>query len=110
MGILGMLLKEEGFWEVGYWVGQPYWGQGFATEATKAALAWAFATFEMDAIRARHFVGNEASAQVLKKCGFTYTGETMQVFSKSLDREVENLWMELPHTGFSAQLHSPPLS
>ncbi len=95
MGILGVLLKEEGFWEVGYWLGEPFWGKGYATEATRAALVWAFDTFGMDEVFARHFVGNAASAGVLKKCGFRYTGETSQLFSKSLDREVENLWMVL---------------
>jgi RimJ/RimL family protein N-acetyltransferase len=46
--------------ELGYWVGVPFWGQGFATEAARAVIDHAF--------------GNPASRRVLEKCGFQWTG------------------------------------
>ncbi len=98
MGIVGLMRKDPEFWEIGYWLGQPFWGHGYTTEAAKAVLSWAFATFRMDHIHARHFAGNEASARVLTKCGFRYTGERVTMFAASLGREVECQWMTLTHT------------
>ena len=61
--------------EIGYWLGRAYWGCGFATEATKAALAWASREWRRRHIMARHFSDNPASGEVLCKAGFLYTGE-----------------------------------
>jgi RimJ/RimL family protein N-acetyltransferase len=60
--------------ELGYWLGRPYWGQGYATEATNAALAWAGGEWGKRYIVAGHFTDNPASAAVLIKAGFLYTG------------------------------------
>ena len=61
--------------ELGYWLGRPFWGCGFATEATTAALDWAHRTWKRRYVLARHFADNPASAGVLIKAGFLYTGE-----------------------------------
>ena len=53
----------------GYWVGRPYWGQGLATAATRAAVAILFAQTDQDAVWATHMAGNVASARVMAKCG-----------------------------------------
>ena len=47
--------------ELGYWIGIPYWGQGFATEAARAVIAFGFETLRLNRIHASHFVGNMAS-------------------------------------------------
>ncbi|MBX3428398.1 MAG: GNAT family N-acetyltransferase [Hyphomonadaceae bacterium] len=67
----------EGF-EMGYWFGRPYWGQGFATEAATAFVSEAG---KLGALEAGHFVDNPASGRVLTKVGFAYTGETKAMFS-----------------------------
>ena len=61
--------------ELGYWLGRPFWGCGFATEAATAALGWAHRTLRRRYVMARHFADNPASAEVLIKAGFLYTGE-----------------------------------
>jgi RimJ/RimL family protein N-acetyltransferase len=61
--------------EVGYWIGKPYWGRGFATEAMAGALHWASEDWNRRTIASGHFAGNNASANVLIKSGFLYTGQ-----------------------------------
>jgi ribosomal-protein-alanine N-acetyltransferase len=60
--------------ELGYWMGVPYWGQGFATEAASAVLAFGFDTLRLRKIHASHFSGNIASGRVLEKIGMRHEG------------------------------------
>lgn len=73
VGGLGLMARQAGT-EIGYWLGRPYWGQGLATEAVKAALAWAARTGGRRQVHAWHFNDNPASGWVLTKAGFLYTG------------------------------------
>lgn len=57
--------------EVGYWLGEPYWGQGYATEATRAFSDWIFANREIWRQEAIVFTHHPASRRVLEKSGFT---------------------------------------
>ena len=75
IGCLGFHKASGGPLEFGYWIGQPYWGRGFATEAAAGALHWASEDWGRRAISSGHFAGNTASANVLVKSGFLYTGE-----------------------------------
>ncbi|KAK7989212.1 aldehyde dehydrogenase [Apiospora arundinis] len=62
-------------WELGYWVGQKFWGQGIATTAVKAFARWAFQTFpELHRIEAEAYHMNLGSMRVLEKAGFTKDG------------------------------------
>ena len=60
--------------ELGYWVGAPYWGKGYATEALHAAVDYAFTDLGHEALQAGARVTNPASRRVLEKCGFQWTG------------------------------------
>jgi RimJ/RimL family protein N-acetyltransferase len=60
--------------ELGYWMGVPYWNQGYATEATRVVVAYGFERLGLHRIHASCFVYNEASARVLKKIGMNYEG------------------------------------
>ena len=64
--------------ELGYWIGVPYWGQGFATEAAGAVMAFGFETLRLQRIHASHFAGNIASQRVLEKIGMRYEGPSRQ--------------------------------
>ena len=75
VGMLGFHPDEEGRTEVGYWLGRPYWGQGYATEAAGRALAWVSESWGRRYLMAGHFADNSASGKVLCKTGFLYTGE-----------------------------------
>jgi RimJ/RimL family protein N-acetyltransferase len=75
IGCLGFHKPRGAPLEFGYWIGQPYWGRGFATEAAVGALHWASEDWGRRTLASGHFEGNAASANVLVKSGFLYTGE-----------------------------------
>ncbi len=60
--------------EVGYWIGEPFWGLGIASTALAHAVAYAFETLGVERIQAMVFAGNSASTQVLEKNGFKFEG------------------------------------
>lgn len=71
----------DGKAELGYWIARPYWGLGFATEASRAVVHIAKAVGHKKLI-ASHFTDNPASGTVLRKLGFKSTGKTMQRHSR----------------------------
>lgn len=60
--------------EIGYWLGAPYWGRGYATEAARAAIDYAFSDLGYVTLEAGARVSNPASRRVLEKCGFQWSG------------------------------------
>jgi RimJ/RimL family protein N-acetyltransferase len=74
-GLIAFFVNEEGKTEIGYWMGKPFWGRGYATEALRACLKWAKANLGLKVCHAGHFIDNPASAAVLIKSGFLYTGD-----------------------------------
>jgi [ribosomal protein S5]-alanine N-acetyltransferase len=60
--------------ELGYWIGVPYWGKGYATEAARAAVQYGFETLGLRRIFATCVTENPASARVLKKIGMQHEG------------------------------------
>lgn len=61
--------------EIGFWIAHGHWGQGYATEATRAVLGLARAIGHRRIV-ATHLADNIASARVLERCGFARTGHT----------------------------------
>lgn len=61
--------------EIGYWLGKPFWGNNFATEAVKAMLPFGFMTLDLNRLEAHHLLFNSASGRVLVKCGFHLEGQ-----------------------------------
>lgn len=76
MGIVGLTFAQDQLPELGYWLGEPFWGQGYATEAALAVVAAAKAT-GIPALRSRALFSNLGSRNVLRKVGFAETGETV---------------------------------
>jgi ribosomal-protein-alanine N-acetyltransferase len=68
MGCIGLHLKDGQF-EFGYWLGQPYWRQGYATEAARRLIAFAFDDLNAEAVWAGWFHDNPRSGNVLAKLG-----------------------------------------
>lgn len=62
---------------LGFWIGAPYWGRGYCTEAAQALVEYGFRTLGLSVIYARHLRNNRASARVLAKIGFEPTGEVI---------------------------------
>ncbi len=64
--------------EIGYWIGVPHWGHGYATEAARAVVDHAFRDLGLPELRAGARVSNPTSRRVLEKCGFQWTGVVLQ--------------------------------
>jgi len=60
--------------ELGYWIGMPYWGNGFATEAAMAMVKHGFETLALQRIFASYVPRNVASGRVLQKIGMRHEG------------------------------------
>ena len=73
IGVCGIDLREAGA-ELGYWLGAPHWGRGYATEAVRAVIDHAFGSLGHEALQSGARVSNPASRRVLEKCGFQWTG------------------------------------
>ena len=71
VGAIDLRVSPEPHGNVGYWVGRPYWGCGYATAATRALIAVAFARLDAETLEAAHLARNLASGRVLEKCGMT---------------------------------------
>jgi RimJ/RimL family protein N-acetyltransferase len=74
VGACGVAAYDETAPEIGYWLGAPFWNRGFATEAVRALIDFAFTELEHDSLSAGARVTNPASRRILEKCGFQWTG------------------------------------
>jgi RimJ/RimL family protein N-acetyltransferase len=68
--------------ELGYWIGKPYWNQGYCTEAAQATLRYGLEVLGLNRIQARHFASNPASGRVMQKSGMKYEGYLRQATRK----------------------------
>ncbi len=100
IGSVGLVGATESF-ELGYWIGEPWWGRGFATEAARAMCGFAFGQLGAGRVTAGHFAVNDASGRVLRKCGFRYTGQDKE-FSRARDAEVDCRRMVLTREDWTA--------
>jgi ribosomal-protein-alanine N-acetyltransferase len=76
---LGMTgLRPEDGYEFGYWLGKPFWGQGFATEAAHRLVSFAFEALGLQTVHAGWFADNPASGHVLAKLGARHNGSRMR--------------------------------
>lgn len=77
VGSIGMFLKDDIYEksaEIGYWLGQPFWGRGIMTRAIRQVCSEAFAAFDIVRIFAEPFAPNAGSRRALEKAGFTLEG------------------------------------
>ncbi|MEM7400170.1 MAG: GNAT family N-acetyltransferase [Pseudomonadota bacterium] len=78
IGCSGYMPMDDDHAELGYWIGEPFWGQGFATEAVRAVAGHAFDTGPFGFLTAGHFADNPRSKSVLTKLGFMPCGDEMR--------------------------------
>jgi RimJ/RimL family protein N-acetyltransferase len=74
IGACGVELRDGKSPELGYWIGTPYWGQGYATEAARAVIDHGFAALGCQELQSGARISNPASRRVLEKCGFQWCG------------------------------------
>lgn len=60
--------------ELGYWIGVPFWGRGYATEAAERITRFALESLLLHRVEAVHFVRNPASGRVMRKIGMSHEG------------------------------------
>lgn len=85
-GGLGLVLREDVYrrsMEIGYWLGEPFWGRGIMTAAVQATVDYAFENFDICRLFAGVFEGNVASTRVLEKAGFTFEARLRQTITKN---------------------------
>lgn len=96
MGIIGLKCVAGEPPELGYWLGEPFWGQGFVSEAAAGVLRAVDATGEVSQMRARALASNTASIRVLQKCGFSIVERTTSIVERHLGQPVVILMRSAP--------------
>ena len=83
VGAIGLIVKRaDDVAEIGYWIGVPYWGRGYATEAAAEVVRYGFEERGLNKIYAACFVRNPASGRVLQKLGMRREGTLRQQHKK----------------------------
>jgi RimJ/RimL family protein N-acetyltransferase len=75
VGLNGSTGDESEELALGYWIGQPYWGNGYGREAVAAIIDYGFRTLSIETIRAHTDPSNAPSQKVLLHCGLKSVGE-----------------------------------
>jgi ribosomal-protein-alanine N-acetyltransferase len=70
--------RDDQEWELGYWLGEPYWNRGYASEAAVGLRDHAFEVVGLGQLIAGHYTDNHASGRVLTKLGFRYITEAQR--------------------------------
>lgn len=99
IGVCGFRAESETEAEIGYWLGRPWWGRGFATEAGSRLVEHCFG-LGFTTLTCSHFIDNPASARVIAKLGFEPAGPA-------------NTWCEARGqyvTALSYRLQAPDIS
>jgi RimJ/RimL family protein N-acetyltransferase len=80
IGMVGVDRRAPDAPELGYWLGVEHWGQGFGTEAARAAIDFTFEEFDVEHLLSGARVANPASRNILEKCGFQWSGVELHRF------------------------------
>jgi RimJ/RimL family protein N-acetyltransferase len=83
VGAIGLVFQpDHARAEMGYWIGKPYWNQGYGTEAAGAVLQYAFETRDLNRVYAHHLTRNPASGRIMQKIGMRHEGQLRQHVKK----------------------------
>jgi len=83
IGAVGLTIDSAfGRAELGYWIGEPFWGFGYCSEAAKRVVDFGFSKLKLNRIHASHFDRNPASGRVLQKTGMSKEGVARQHIKK----------------------------
>ncbi len=103
------LCEQNNECELGYWLGQPFWGQGLIPEAARALLLYAFEDLGVRTVWCGYYDGNEQSRRVQEKLGFVHhhtdTVQDITNQSRSVHRTqlTKDMWMDRQHTTVEVQ-------
>jgi RimJ/RimL family protein N-acetyltransferase len=107
IGGVGFYRRPSGIAELGFWLGRPWWGRGYATEAARAVVRQGFKDRRLPGFSSAHFSDNPASGRVLVKLGFEpeYRG-TIACVARGCDMEAVTYRLDRRR----ASLAVPPLA
>ena len=91
--------RERGY-SIGYWIGQPYWGRGYMSEAARGFIAHVFTTIPDDTIFSGAHAENFASLRIQEKLGFVRDGEAL-FYSHPHGKDVLHVNTSLPRARFA---------
>ncbi len=107
IGIIDAIIKpasaiqrERGY-SIGYWIGQPYWGRGYMSEAARGFITHVFEAIPDDTIFSGAFADNAASLRIQEKLGFTRDGEATCSFSNPHGKDVLHVNTSLTRARFA---------
>lgn len=86
IGGIGLHMQRDVFRhsaEIGYWLGEPFWGKGIATLTLSAFTSYTFSVFDLHRIYAGVFDGNHSSVRVLEKAGYRFEGRMRDAVIKN---------------------------
>jgi RimJ/RimL family protein N-acetyltransferase len=95
-GVIGFSYHEGRPPELGYWLGEPYWGQGLMTEAGRALIDAAHPTHQYDLVVARALADNAGSLHVLEKLGFKRKGKAKSEAPATFGKPIVLLELQRP--------------
>ena len=97
-GGIGLILNGDVYIksaEIGYWLGEQYWGKGIATEAVRQMTEYAFYYFDLVRLYAEVFETNKASMRVLEKNGYYLEGVRRKAVFKNDVLMDDYIWVKL---------------
>jgi RimJ/RimL family protein N-acetyltransferase len=97
--------KDKNQAELGYWLAEPFWGNGIGKEAAHAIVHHAFMVTKLDQLSAAYHNENPASARILRGLGFETIGHVMQ-FSKARGTEIAATTLKLTRENWLIQKNS----
>lgn len=103
VGCIGLRVeKAHSKAEVGYWTGQPYWGNGYMSEALRRVISYGFEDLGLNLVFASHFTRNPASGKVMQKAGMVKEGEMRGYYRK------EERYEDVCYYGITASRYYEP--
>ena len=79
--------RSENQAEIGFWLGYPYWGNGYMTEACERMIEYGFEELNLEEIWCAHSEDNQNSMRVQQKCGFVFHHEE-SIYDRELDKKI----------------------
>ena len=90
LGTISFVRIDGSQGELGYWIGEPYWGMDYCTEAARELIQFSFQNLGLDKIVAEHLTSNPASGKVMEKAGMSHVMTTHKIdrYGKKASMEV----------------------
>jgi ribosomal-protein-alanine N-acetyltransferase len=102
VGGTGFYRRASGAAELGFWLGRPWWGRGYATEAARAVVRHGFKAHRLPGFSSAHFADNPASGRVLAKLGFQPAGRGwIACAARGHDVQALTFWLDRKHAALA---------